>query len=71
MIMSDEEAKALAAQPSEDTIFGKILRKEIPCEFIYEDDKVKHIKFVKFVNMTIFCYFFCTIHVKSHVKKIY
>lgn len=38
--MSDEEAKALAAQPAEDTIFGKILRKEIPCEFIYEDDKV-------------------------------
>lgn len=38
--MSDEEAKARAAQPTEDTIFGKILRKEIPCEFIYEDDKV-------------------------------
>lgn len=39
--MSDEVAKAIAAVPTEDTIFGKILRKEIPCEFIYEDDKVK------------------------------
>lgn len=38
--MSDEEAKAQTAQPTEDTIFGKILRKEIPCAFIYEDDKV-------------------------------
>jgi len=30
------------APPAEgsDTIFGKILRKEIPCKFIYEDDSV-------------------------------
>ena len=38
--MSDEVAKAQVAQPTEDTIFGKILRKEIPCDFIYEDDQV-------------------------------
>lgn len=38
--MSDEVAKAIAAEPTEDTIFGKILRKEIPCTFIYEDEKV-------------------------------
>lgn len=39
--MSDEVSKALAADAAaEDTIFGKILRKEIPCEFIYEDDQV-------------------------------
>lgn len=38
--MSDEVAKAQSAQASEDTIFGKILRKEIPCDFIYEDDQV-------------------------------
>lgn len=38
--MSDEVTKALAANPAEDTIFGKILRKEIPCEFIHEDDQV-------------------------------
>uniref|UniRef100_A0A1L8EGS2 Putative zinc-binding protein of the histidine triad hit family n=2 Tax=Haematobia irritans TaxID=7368 RepID=A0A1L8EGS2_HAEIR len=38
-IMSSEVEKAQTAAPSEDTIFGKILRKEIPCNFIYEDDK--------------------------------
>lgn len=39
--MSDEVSKALAADAAvEDTIFGKILRKEIPCEFIHEDDQV-------------------------------
>lgn len=38
--MSDEVSKAIAADPAEDTIFGKILRKEIPCEFIHEDDQV-------------------------------
>lgn len=39
--MSDEVAKALAADAAiEDTIFGKIIRKEIPCEFIHEDDQV-------------------------------
>ncbi|XP_060522885.1 adenosine 5'-monophosphoramidase HINT1 [Cylas formicarius] len=36
--MSDEVALAQNARPGEDTIFGKILRKEIPCNFIYEDD---------------------------------
>lgn len=41
--MSDEVAKAATADPNADTIFGKILRKEIPCSFIYEDDKVKFI----------------------------
>jgi len=38
--MADEVAKAQVASPNGgDTIFGKILRKEIPCDFIYEDDK--------------------------------
>ncbi|XP_030384278.1 histidine triad nucleotide-binding protein 1 [Scaptodrosophila lebanonensis] len=37
--MASEVDKAQHAAPSEDTIFGKILRKEIPCKFIYEDDK--------------------------------
>lgn len=45
--MSDEVAKAIAADPAEDTIFGKILRKEIPCEFIHEDDQVKYYKCFK------------------------
>ena len=38
--MSGEVEKAQTAAPSEDTIFGKILRGEIPCKFIYEDDQV-------------------------------
>jgi hypothetical protein len=39
--MADEIAKAQVAEPTEDTIFGKIARGDIPCKFIYEDDKVK------------------------------
>ncbi|KAA0194580.1 hypothetical protein HAZT_HAZT004640 [Hyalella azteca] len=37
--MTDEVSLAQAAQPSGDTIFGKILRGEIPTKFIYEDEK--------------------------------
>ncbi|XP_014240262.1 histidine triad nucleotide-binding protein 1 [Cimex lectularius] len=37
--MSDEVAKAQKALPGGDTIFGKIIRKEIPAKFIYEDEK--------------------------------
>ncbi|XP_067143023.1 adenosine 5'-monophosphoramidase HINT1 [Centruroides vittatus] len=37
--MASEVSKAQQAVPSGDTIFGKILRKEIPCNFIYEDEK--------------------------------
>lgn len=38
--MSDEVSKAQQADANAtDTIFGKILRKEIPCNFIYEDDQ--------------------------------
>jgi hypothetical protein len=40
--MADEVAKAKVAQAGGDTIFGKILRKEIPCNFIYEDDQVNY-----------------------------
>ena len=38
--MADEVEKAKQAQQGDDTIFGKILRKEIPTTFIYEDDQV-------------------------------
>ncbi len=38
--MSDEVAKAQAASAGGDTIFGKIIRKEIPADIIYEDDQV-------------------------------
>ncbi|XP_074605366.1 histidine triad nucleotide binding protein 1 [Brevipalpus obovatus] len=38
--MGDEVKKAQEASPdANDTIFGKILRGEIPCKFIYEDDQ--------------------------------
>ncbi|KAM9808758.1 histidine triad nucleotide-binding protein 1 [Syngnathus typhle] len=37
--MADETAKAQVAQPGGDTIFGKIIRKEIPAKVIYEDDR--------------------------------
>lgn len=39
--MADEVKAAHEASKniSQDTIFGKILRKEIPCNFIYEDDQ--------------------------------
>ena len=38
--MSSEVDKAQTAVPTEDTIFGKIIRKEIPAKIIYEDDHV-------------------------------
>lgn len=39
--MADEVQKAQEAKSGgDDTIFGKILRGEIPCDFIYEDEKV-------------------------------
>ncbi|KYM80933.1 Histidine triad nucleotide-binding protein 1 [Atta colombica] len=37
--MATEVEKAQTAVPKDDTIFGKILRKEIPCNFIYEDSQ--------------------------------
>ncbi|XP_030624880.1 adenosine 5'-monophosphoramidase HINT1 [Chanos chanos] len=37
--MADEIAKAQSAQPGGDTIFGKIIRKEIPAKIIYEDEQ--------------------------------
>lgn len=37
--MSEEIEKAQLAKPGGDTIFGKIARKEIPCDFIYEDEQ--------------------------------
>uniref|UniRef100_A0A7N5P577 Histidine triad nucleotide-binding protein 1-like n=1 Tax=Ailuropoda melanoleuca TaxID=9646 RepID=A0A7N5P577_AILME len=37
--MADEIRKAQVAQPGGDTIFGKIIRKEIPAKIIFEDEK--------------------------------
>ena len=39
-LMSDEVEKAQTAKPGGDTLFGKIIRKEIPASIIYEDDDV-------------------------------
>lgn len=39
--MADEVSRAQSAQPGGDTIFGKIIRKEIPANIIYEDDQVR------------------------------
>ncbi|XP_075056729.1 adenosine 5'-monophosphoramidase HINT1-like [Mixophyes fleayi] len=36
--MADEISKAQTACPSGDTIFGKIIRKEMPANIIYEQD---------------------------------
>lgn len=38
--MASEVIEAQTASPGEDTIFGKILRKEIKCDFIHEDELV-------------------------------
>lgn len=38
--MSNEVEKAQESQPGGDTIFGKIIRGEIPTDFLYKDDKV-------------------------------
>ncbi|XP_041753276.1 histidine triad nucleotide-binding protein 1 [Coregonus clupeaformis] len=37
--MADEIAKAQAAKAGGDTIFGKIIRKEIPANIFFEDDQ--------------------------------
>ncbi len=36
-------SRAQSAQPGGDTIFGKIIRKEIPANIIYEDDQVRFV----------------------------
>ena len=38
--MANETEKAQTAAPGGDTIFGKIVRKEIKTDFIWEDDQV-------------------------------
>lgn len=44
--MASEQELAQTASPGGDTIFGKILRGEIPTKFIYEDDKVMKITLI-------------------------
>jgi len=42
MSENNEVKLAQEAKPGGDTIFGKIIRKEIPAKIIYEDEQVKH-----------------------------
>lgn len=53
--MSDEAAKAQTAGPEKETIFGKILKGELPTKFIYEDDKVcgNFLFFFHFLDLSI------------------
>uniref|UniRef100_A0A2K6SZL2 HIT domain-containing protein n=1 Tax=Saimiri boliviensis boliviensis TaxID=39432 RepID=A0A2K6SZL2_SAIBB len=37
--VADEIARVQVAQPGGDTIFGKIIRKEIPAKVMFEDDQ--------------------------------
>lgn len=56
--MATEVEKAQTAVSKGDTIFGKILRKEIPCNFIYEDSQVNYDVTRKIV------FFFVVLHSK-------
>ena len=38
--MASEVEKAQSARPGGETIFGKIIRGEIPTNFLYQDDQV-------------------------------
>ena len=59
MADSKEVAAAQAATPSagEDTIFGKIIRKEIPTDFIYEDEQVGNLEKWKLLLFSAQSYF--------------
>lgn len=59
MASSDEVQKAQGAQVGGDTIFGKILRKEIPCNFIYEDDQVNND-----IRWSFYCWMTCLVLVR-------
>lgn len=49
--MSSEQEKAQTAKPTGDTIFGKITRKEIPTNFLHEDDLVSLLMLVATCNL--------------------
>lgn len=48
--MTDEVTKARQATSGGDTIFGKIIRKEIPAKIFYEDDKASVFQYVYFLT---------------------
>jgi len=53
--MADEVAKAQESQPGGDTIFGKIIRGEIPTDFLHQDDKVLGLVLVFLLLMFLQC----------------
>ncbi len=66
-------SRAQSAQPGGDTIFGKIIRKEIPANIIYEDDQVRFVcaadikmRFRDNHKLSDLCYrCICTVQVES------
>jgi hypothetical protein len=50
--MANEVQLAQTALSGGDTIFGKILRKELPCNFIYEDNLVGILRGTYFLRLT-------------------
>ena len=48
--LASEAADKYQFQP-QDTIFSKIIRKEIPADIIYEDEKVSELFFAIFLKM--------------------
>ena len=50
---SEVEAAREARAERGDTIFGKIVRGEIPCSFIYQDDQVDSLRIARSANYSI------------------
>ena len=49
--MANEVEKAQTAQPEGDTIFAKIIRGDIPTDFLYKDDEVDSCYFCLHYNI--------------------
>lgn len=60
----------IMAADSGDTIFGKIIRKEIPSDFLYEDDQVRHSKLFKNRFLCHFCLRFRNIYSQVSLFEI-
>ena len=66
--MSDEIAKAQTAKPTEDTIFGKIVRKEIKVDFIHEDDQVSFVLIIEY-KLNLINFIFSVLHFMMQINK--
>ena len=56
--MANEVEKAQQSQPGGDTIFGKIIRGEIPTDFLHQDDKVEGQRYKRLLNVFMQCVVF-------------